>query len=313
MEKKTECGIVQDLLLGYVDKVLNEESKRLVEEHLARCAGCQKRLEEIKGDMKENEENQQQEIDYLKKIRRNSRIKSIIIAIGIILAVCLIVFLYKFIKISSIINKAEQSLEANNWYKEVRQELENNEVSISKIYYKDGKYKATWEIYSDAGVELKYTNYATVDSDERIAITGTEKKATIEKGDIIQIYNQEDSVKAVPFIQMENLFSKLGKAFLMSMDTYDHKYYVIRNQFETPQRWEIWLDKETGLPVKQINREGEKTFFAGTDIVKKVNDFTQEFKYAFGTVTDEDVKAPDLSEYEVEHKNRNFEDIINQE
>ena len=29
MEKKIECKIVQDLLLGYVDNVLNEESKKL--------------------------------------------------------------------------------------------------------------------------------------------------------------------------------------------------------------------------------------------------------------------------------------------
>ena len=29
MEKKIECKIVQDLLLGYVDDVLNDESKKV--------------------------------------------------------------------------------------------------------------------------------------------------------------------------------------------------------------------------------------------------------------------------------------------
>ena len=29
MERKTECEIVQDLLLGYVDGVLNAESKKI--------------------------------------------------------------------------------------------------------------------------------------------------------------------------------------------------------------------------------------------------------------------------------------------
>ena len=47
MEKKTECMIVQDLLLGYVDDVLNEESKKVVEKHLAECDVCQKRLKDI--------------------------------------------------------------------------------------------------------------------------------------------------------------------------------------------------------------------------------------------------------------------------
>ena len=40
MERKTECEIVQDLLLGYVDGVLNAESKKLVEKHLSECEKC---------------------------------------------------------------------------------------------------------------------------------------------------------------------------------------------------------------------------------------------------------------------------------
>ena len=31
MDKKTECEIVQDLLFGYADEVLNTQSKKLVE------------------------------------------------------------------------------------------------------------------------------------------------------------------------------------------------------------------------------------------------------------------------------------------
>ena len=48
MERKTECEIVQDLLLGYVDGVLNAESKKLVEKHLSECEKCRKRLEDIR-------------------------------------------------------------------------------------------------------------------------------------------------------------------------------------------------------------------------------------------------------------------------
>ena len=118
MEKKTECETVQDLLLGYIDGVLNKESKKLVEKHLSECKNCQKRLEEIKQDMKENETNQKKEIDYLKKIRRKSRIKSILIAIGIVALVFFIVYLYKFIIISDMVSKSEKSLESNNFYKE---------------------------------------------------------------------------------------------------------------------------------------------------------------------------------------------------
>ena len=40
MEKKKECEIVQDLLLGYVDETLNKESIILVEKHINECESC---------------------------------------------------------------------------------------------------------------------------------------------------------------------------------------------------------------------------------------------------------------------------------
>ena len=57
MEKRKECEIVQDLLLGYVDNILNKESKKLVEEHLKSCEECQRQLKEINKDIQENENN----------------------------------------------------------------------------------------------------------------------------------------------------------------------------------------------------------------------------------------------------------------
>ena len=119
MEKKKECEIVQDLLLSYVDDVLNNESKKLVEKHLIECSVCKKRLDEIRKDMKKNESNQKKEIDYLKKIRRRARIKSIIIAIGIIFLLFFSFYLYKFIIISSIANKGYKTLQTGNIYREI--------------------------------------------------------------------------------------------------------------------------------------------------------------------------------------------------
>ena len=109
MEKKSECEIVQDLLLGYVDETLNKESKKLVEKHLIECESCRQRLEEIKEDMKLNQENQKKEIDYLKKIRRRLRIKSVLIAFAIIILVIIGIYVGKFATISNIMSKADKS------------------------------------------------------------------------------------------------------------------------------------------------------------------------------------------------------------
>lgn len=308
MEKKTECEIVQDLLLGYVDGVLKEESKKLVEKHLLTCKECQKKLNEIKKDMQENENNQKKEIDYLKKIRRKSRIKSILIAIGIILILCFVLYLYKFVIVNSFISKAEKTLKTNNLYKETIQMMGDNQTSVTKTYYKDGKYKSVWEMYSDNGVEVYNIQYASVDAEERIVINEKEKKVTKETGKFTKMMNQEENLKSAPFVQNRNsLLLKLGTAFYMSITTDNYKigreYYVLRNQFEPNQRWEIWIDKETGLPLKEVNKEGVETRFIGTDIVKEVRDNTQEYQYEFGIVTDEDVEIPDLSGYQIEYVN----------
>ena len=176
MERKTECEIVQDLLLGYVDGVLNEESKKLVEKHLSECEKCRKKLEDIRKDIKENENNQKKEIDYLKKIRRKSRIKSILIALGIILLILLGIYLYQLITICNISNKAENSLSSNNFYKETTDIIGEGETVVTRMYYKDGKYKSVSEIYTEEGIETKFTEYATAGSDESIYISEVNKK-----------------------------------------------------------------------------------------------------------------------------------------
>ena len=54
MDKKTECEIVQDLLFGYADEVLNTQSKKLVEKHLLECEECRSKFNEIKKDVENN-------------------------------------------------------------------------------------------------------------------------------------------------------------------------------------------------------------------------------------------------------------------
>ena len=312
MKNKKECEIVQDLLVNYADGVLNPESKKLVEEHLQDCENCQLEFSHIKEDSKEKDHKEQIELDYLKKVRIKSKVKSILLASAIILFIAFIIFLNNFLKINSIMNRAEKSLQSNNFYKETSQMLGDNETSITKEYYKDGKYKSIWMIYSDNGVETKMIEYANSNSDERTYIYETEKKAVVEKGDVPEMKNK--NIKNVPFVTSRNsLFAKIGTTFVYSIntDTYDYgkEYYVLKNRSEG-SRWEIWIDKETGLPIREINRGGAKSFFIGTDVVKEVRDNIQSYKYEFDMVTDEDVNVPDLTNYTIENKTSNMEDMI---
>jgi predicted anti-sigma-YlaC factor YlaD len=44
---KISCNIIGDLLPLYVDGAVSEDTKKLVEEHLAECADCKKAAEEM--------------------------------------------------------------------------------------------------------------------------------------------------------------------------------------------------------------------------------------------------------------------------
>ena len=79
------------------------------------------------------------------------------------------------------------------------------------------------------------------------------------------------------------------------------EYYVVTNRFEKDKMWETWIDKDTGLTLKTINRNSVRNYIAGTDIVKEERDLVQEYQYKFDVVTDEDVEVPDLSNYEKEY------------
>ena len=309
MEKKKECEIVQDLLLSYVDDVLNNESKKLVEKHLIECSVCKKRLDEIRQDMKKNESNQKKEIDYLKKIRRRARIKSIIIAIGIIFLLFFSFYLYKFVIISSIANKGYKTLQTGNIYREIRDGIDaEGEVLVKKQYLKDGKCKTVEEIYSNNGKEIKKVSYTELNSNETITIIEEEKKVIKEKGKFQEGINSNKLY--VPWILdlKEHLIVRLGFAFVMSIDTdyyaMGKEYYVIRNQFENTQKWELWIDKETGLPIRNINLNGNVSYFSGTDVIKDIRDNIREYRYQVGVVTEADVQIPDLSNYEITYINQ---------
>ena len=46
---KISCNVIQDIMPLYVDEIVSEDTKKLVEEHLKECEDCRKRtVSEIK-------------------------------------------------------------------------------------------------------------------------------------------------------------------------------------------------------------------------------------------------------------------------
>lgn len=62
------CEIIKDILPLYYDNICSQDSRNLVDEHLAECTNCRKELELMNSDIKIK--NDIEDIDTMKKISK---------------------------------------------------------------------------------------------------------------------------------------------------------------------------------------------------------------------------------------------------
>lgn len=98
-EHKIPCELIQDLLPLYLDGLTSDVTSGYMQEHFLTCASCQKKYEMMNQAISANEEElkieEQKEIDYLKKVKKNNRKK---LLIGFISAV-LVILIATFVKV----------------------------------------------------------------------------------------------------------------------------------------------------------------------------------------------------------------------
>lgn len=311
MDKKTECELVQDLLLSYADKVLNAESKKLVEKHLIECERCQQKLREIQKDMEENQENQKAQIDYLKRVRRKNTIKSVLMASILVMILLAGVFVswyvYQFSIMTGLAKKVEKQFESENFYIEqlVTLGFEEDGIAVQKTWFKDGKYKVVQYYEKDEEIFQKLeTCYGDIRENpkECYLISEEEKKARKEKSLPYRVDKYSFSGVSNPiWLSNQSQYRKLrlGAPFYTKIST-DHeqigrKYYVLELD-DT----KLWVDMDTGLPIMRFGDSSVIEYYTDTNIPKRKAQSIGEYHYEFETVTEEDVEMPDLEGYEVE-------------
>ncbi len=315
MENNKECEIVQDLLIGYADGTLNKDSKKLVEKHLKECDSCTKRLKEIQEDAKESLEFTNKDIDYLKKFRRKSNIKALLIALLVIFLIVLVYYIRNAIIFAKLEKNAREFVSSNNFYSEMRVYNSSDSVEVFKCYYKDGKFKEVWQVYREDGIETTSETYAELNSDTRTTVYTEKKEAVVTKGENMKLMNTKQKLTyKLPSIELEYGDNKdINKAVfrvkllrpfsIMYKDTKQigKEYYVQKSLIDdSSQRW---IDIETGMAIRLYGTGTSIEYYSGTDIIKEQYNTMQEFKCSKDTVTDEDVTIPDLSEYKIEYVN----------
>ncbi|MEA4926341.1 MAG: zf-HC2 domain-containing protein [Syntrophomonadaceae bacterium] len=84
-----KCCIVKDLLPGYVDGLLSEETTAEVEQHLKECNDCRSDYEKMKSPVNiPLPPTTDKEVDFLKKVRRKAwGIAICLFVIGILIGI----------------------------------------------------------------------------------------------------------------------------------------------------------------------------------------------------------------------------------
>ncbi len=98
--KQLTCAVIEDLLPSYADGLLSEESRALVEEHLAGCSSCRGLLHTMQTPLSAPDSPKEDwELDALKKYRRKTRIRAGLAGAGIVLALLVVIGSYfRFIR-----------------------------------------------------------------------------------------------------------------------------------------------------------------------------------------------------------------------
>lgn len=293
MGEKKDCKVVQDLLPNYIEKLTNPETNKYIETHLKECEECNKIYENMKKEIELNiTQRDRREVKYIKKFSNKMKI------LKIILLVILIVFIgimgYKFIIIKSMQGKISKYKDITNFHVTMTK-YSGDSIVIDNLYHKDGKYAHYVKMIGQYNDEIStkeiisFTNgntYMAVD-DIKIAILGGMPTASSDS-----VYN---------FLETGNIGEMIVGLFttnISSVKCNDKDCYKIDN-FKTSellfpeQGLCVYIDKETGLLVRV--EQGDRNNATG-GIFTSVTDY----QYEFDTVTDEDLKEPDIKEYKIQ-------------
>ena len=201
--------------------------------------------------------------------------KKILIVALILCAILVICIVRKFIIITNLVNEAKEYVNKTNYYAIV-QSLQNGNVNMAKSYNKDGNYLNTIKNYGkDNQDERGLVKYKKDNEEIGIIYSGQEKIAILNETVLANI-----SVVNI-FSTFDNFLPRLQLA-AMSRITTDN-YGNVECYLIELKNWKMWVEKDTGLVIREIN-----------------GGMVSERFYEFDIVKDEDIIKPDISDCKIQ-------------
>lgn len=222
---KITCDVIQDLMPSYIDGILSEDSRALVEEHMGTCQECRKMLEIMKEEQGKEQNQMKSSIDsaakhgageteniernagsaaVLKKIRKKLLVRRVLTAAAaVVLTLILVAAGYNH----WYFNEKYMTLEDSGMYvKDNCLYSSNNLISRMKVQYtEDGKTEFVYAIDAPyAGtLELKGDGMLLQDFSRKTAETAPEDDSTPETVKEVYYMSEEARKKSLELTELE--------------------------------------------------------------------------------------------------------------
>ena len=293
MKEKNDCKIVQDLLPNYIDKLTSKETNAYIEEHINSCKDCKKILDAMQKDIQVQEKKlEKKKVKYIKKYNHKLRIlKTALLMIILIFVVLFIAFPGRnMIIIASLQDK----------FKEYEQQSDN--VYIKTSYY-PSQTVATYDNYYKDGIEKHVMTFSEDNVTSTQYVYPNQSKTFVDGPDYKNLsimggqylYNPLNNYTY--YDSLKTLFIMSRSYEITSGEVNGKACYILESTYkkETPGL-EFYIEKDTGLALQTI----QPVSVNGED--KGI--ITIRYEYSFGTVTDEDMQEPDVTEYTLVEDNQ---------
>lgn len=193
-----------------------------------------------------------------------------ILIIFIALVIILIIFvLRKYIIITNLINTSKEYATKKNYIVDVYS-LQENGVTMIKSYRKADDYLSTYKYFNNNTEDRKFTVYNK--DNERIGIIKSgENKIAFLNGDVVGEETSVNTFKTFDETLVKLQLSIIAK--IKSEKVNNKECYLL----ELSDNYRIWVEKETGIIIKEMQ-----------------SNYTTNRKYTFDIVADEDIQKPSI-------------------
>lgn len=293
---KKHCNIVFDLLPGYIENDVTDDTKEFVDEHLKECKNCQETLKNMKNNSIDEQmkiqDDSKIEIEKIKKVKRKFKTHKIILSISsIVILIIAIVLLCNTIYNAfnkTLYDKIKEVYEENsklgNYYLTIMTKTTSREKNpfsgeyttfefVTDTYVKDEQY-IRYSYWTENEEDLSLKNnpkdieYGKMDESNSTRINTVYKKIYKDW----MRHSLENFGYYSRLIEFENIDYKNSE-----IKTFEGRDWYVYKEGDEINYCEYWIDKDTLTDMRLIKADIQH--IEKTEVILKKD-----------IVTDEDIK-----------------------